>query len=162
MKRRLKNSILLCMAVFLSPVAQAADQPLCLGFGDLVPAFARELSLDPKKVEIRFTPLNLALNPDKDSERRAYLLSHQESCSLTGECDSLLFLRDEKECYHVVLSFRGKWKSLDRKKARDLASVEVISQVIGEEPEKDSALRLRKAPRHFIYSGTAGRYEESK
>ncbi len=162
MNRRLKNLVLPWLALLLSPIARAADLPSCTAFADLVPAFTHEFSLDPKKVEIKFTPLNLALRPEKDPERRAYLLSHTESCSLTGECDSLLFLRDEKECYRSVLSFRGKWKGLDRKKAIDLASVEIISQVVGDEPEKGSALRIKKVTRHFTFQSAAARYEESK
>ena len=125
----------------------AAD---CVPFDRLVPKFGSELAIDVKKAKIQFTPLDLRL-ATSEAERAAYLLADRESCGLRGECDSTVYVADPSGCYRSVLTFHGKWKRIDRKKGRELASFEIETSSDGE-----------RARRRFEYDPATRQYGESK
>jgi hypothetical protein len=151
--------ISLGIAGFVGPAFSAV--PECMTFARLVPAFASDLSLDLKKARIEFVPLNLALDP-KTSDRAGYVLIDQKNCSISGDCDSEVYLGDPKGCFHSVLAYRGKWKGLDRKPGRSLASLTVESRFEGDAVKGNSILRIERRLRHFRYDPKADRYEEVK
>jgi hypothetical protein len=149
-------SVFLGLSLFAGPVAAVED---CVRFPRLAPDFAAQLSLDVKKAKIAFTPLDLALDP-KAGERPGYVLADLEGCSVKGDCDSLVYVGDAKGCYRSVLSFRGKWKGIDRKRGRELASLEVESRF--ESLKGRGPLGIERRRRHFEYSPKTSRYEETK
>jgi hypothetical protein len=119
------------------------------------------LALDAKKAKIRFRPLSLALDGAKES-REAYLLSNDESCSISGDCDSLLYLRDTNGCYRPLLVFNGKFMQLDRSRGRTLASVEIESRFEADTVNVGGSLRVERRIRRFEFAAKADQYEESK
>lgn len=143
----------------LSLVARPAAAEDCIRFPRLAPDFAAEHSLDVKKAKIAFLPLEFALDA-KGGERPGYLLSDLQSCSVKGDCDSLVYVGDAKGCYRSVLSFRGKWKGLDRKHGRELASLQVESRFEGVKGAGPTGIVRRI--RRFEYSPATSRYVETK
>lgn len=144
---------------FLFPAFASAEE--CIAFPRLAPSFASELSLDLKRAKIQFTPVNLSLESVK-SETPAYVLADQESCSVRGDCDSVVYLGDGQGCYRPVLTFRGKWKGVDPKKGRELASLEIESRVEGDEVKGASPVRIERRRRRFDYDPSAKLYGEAK
>jgi hypothetical protein len=133
----------------------AAD---CISFGRLVPAFTSELSLDAKTAKILFTPL--ALDP-ASPKRHAYLVTDRANCSVVGDCDSAIYLSDERGCYRSVLGFRGKWKGIRRTPGREIASVEVESRFEGG-AAGSRFLRIERRKRRFDFFAERNQYEEKK
>lgn len=149
----------ICFVLFLVPMIASAAE--CVGFSRLAPDFASELSLDVKRANIRFVPVNLALESAK-KESPAYVLADQESCSVRGDCDSVVYLGDEKGCYRSVLSFRGKWKGVDPKKGRELASLVIESRFEGDGVMGEAPIRIERRSRRFEYDPSTTRYGEAK
>jgi hypothetical protein len=145
---RLQSVFILIFSIFGAMNASAAE---CVTFSGLVPAFAKVLGLEPMKAKIQFTSLNLSLESES-AERRAYLLSNLEGCSISRDCDAQIYLLDEEKCYQPVLTFRGRFKGLDRKKARDLASIEIESRF--ETP------RIERRTLTYRFDSDAKAYEE--
>ncbi len=110
-------------AVALAWVASGANSiahadEKCLGLKDLPATVAKEFVRDPKKIRLEFTPVELGAKP-------AYVIADLDSCNVfNGNCDSQIYLAIEKNCYDVVLSFRGKWQGMQNS-ARELASAEL-------------------------------------
>lgn len=148
---------LLFVAFAAIAFARFAGADDCVTFGKLVPAYAAENDLDPRKMKIRFTPIDLAR---EGAERRAYLLSELDDCSGRGDCDSALYLRDEKNCYRPVLEFRGKWKGAHAGAGRDLANVAVESRFEGDAAAPNSGIRIERKLRTFEFDRKSGRYRE--
>jgi hypothetical protein len=115
----------------------------CIGFSELPKRFleARGASMDTR---IRFIPAGA----------EGYLLQEEESCGLTGRCDSTLYLPDEKRCYREVLSVRGRW-------------IEASGSVnVGRMGKVPSRLRIELDPpdgeTEFRYDRKTGSYVESR
>jgi hypothetical protein len=131
----------------------------CLGFPRLVSDFSKELSIDVKKAKIALTPISLETEKEPD-HYRAYLLADQESCSVRGDCDSVVYLEETGGCYRAILSFRGKWAGIERKTGRELASIDIDSRFEGESVREGSPLRIERRRRRFEYDSKAKIYVE--
>lgn len=154
----MRRSAVLLFLVFASASVQAAE---CVTFGRLVPAFAAELGLEAERAKVRFASIDLAL-ASAAGERAAYVLADESSCGASGDCDSMVYLREGKGCYRAVLAFRGKWKGIDRKRGRELASVEIDSRMEGDSAAAGSAIRVERRRRRFEYAPASERYAEAK
>ncbi len=150
--------LLVCGFGFVEPARAALE---CVSFDRLVPAFADELAIDVKTAKINFIPVNLAMDA-KGAERPGYVVSDESSCSIRGDCDSLVYLGDAKGCYRAVLGFRGKWKGLTRKQGRELASIKVESRFEGDAVKNKAILRIERRERRFEFMPAKNVYEERK
>jgi hypothetical protein len=148
------------LSLGIAPVALATT-PNCVTYRKLVPAFATEFALEVKKATIQLTPLDLTLLSE-NTKREAVLLSDEKSCSISGDCDSLLYLRDSEGCYSPALTFRGKWKKADRTKGREIASVVIESRFEGETVKGAGDFRIERRARRFEYNPSRRIFEEAK
>lgn len=155
---RLRAVAALLAVLVAGVLALSANAEDCVTFGKLAPAYAAENDLDVKKAKIRFVPVDLAR---EGAERRAYLLSELDDCSGRGDCDSTLYLRDEKKCYRPVLEFRGKWKGARAGTGRDLANVAVESRFEGETVGEKTGFLVERRLRTFEFDRKSGRYRET-
>ena len=149
--------LVLFLMLSLPTLSFAGD---CVTFTGLLPAFTTDLSLPVKKAKIYFRPLNLAAGAGA-AEGAAYLLQDLDSCGMRGDCDSTLYLRTDAKCYRPVLSFRGKWKGLERKAGREFASLRIESRFEGDTARGTGPLRIERRLRSFDYVSSAKRYEET-
>jgi hypothetical protein len=159
--RRFHTPFLVLFVFGFGTAGSARAAPECVSFDRLVPAFADELAIDVKTAKINFIPINLAWNL-KGAERPGYVVSDESSCSIRGDCDSLVYLGDARGCYRAVLGFRGKWKGLTRKQGRELASIKIESRFEGDAVKNKAILRIERRERWFEFDPTKDVYEERK
>ncbi|MBS1960971.1 MAG: hypothetical protein JST04_02060 [Bdellovibrionales bacterium] len=156
MKAFVVNTLFAALTAGVLALAAGAED--CVTFGKLAPAYAADNDLDVRKMKVRFTPVDLARD---GAERRAYLISELDDCSGRGDCDSTLYLSDEKKCYRPVLEFRGKWKGARAGTGRDLANVAIESRFEGEAAGPKAGLLIERRLRTFEFDRKAGRYRET-